>query len=133
MGPFLKPLVDVITLAGTARDFVSWYEQVLAGAFFTHSDTLGKFKLVQSMGVALGFVPPDTAAYCKGGNAAFPPYYAVCFTGQKIAGGDTPAPMTFCFTLNWKNKAETDGGYGATVAAFKAGVLSILGYIKASL
>jgi hypothetical protein len=48
-----------------------------------------------------------------------------------IAGGDTP--VTFCFTLNWKNKSETEPEYNATVAAFKAGVQSILGSIKASL
>jgi beta-lactamase class A len=131
VGPFEDPLNDVITLAGTARDFVSWYEQVLAGAFFTKADTLAKFKLLQTMGATPGFVPPDTAAYCKGGNTAFPPYYAICFTGQMIAGGDTP--VTFCFTLNWKNKSETEPEYNATVAAFKAGVQSILGSIKASL
>lgn len=132
VGPFLDPLNDVITLAGSARDFVSWYEQALAGAFFTKADTLAKFKLLQAMGVSPGFVPPDTAAYCKGGNVAFPPYYAVCFAGQMIAGGATPVPVTFCFTLNWKNESETAAEYTATVAAFKAGIQSILSSVKAS-
>ena len=67
------PLNDVITLAGSARDFVSWYEQALAGAFFAKPETLREFKRIQAMSVQIAkAVPPDTPAYAKGGELPWP-------------------------------------------------------------
>jgi beta-lactamase class A len=47
-GPLRPPLNDVITLAGSARDFVSWYEQALQGRVFTKPETLREFKRIQA-------------------------------------------------------------------------------------
>ena len=70
-GPLRPPLNDVITLAGTARDFVSWYEQALRGEFFTKPETLTEFKRIQAMSEQIAkAVPPDTPAYAKGGELA---------------------------------------------------------------
>ncbi len=69
-GPLRPPLNDVITLAGTARDFVSWYEQVLQGALFAEPETLTEFKRIQAMSEQIAkAVPPDTPAYAKGGES----------------------------------------------------------------
>ena len=46
------PLNDVITLAGSARDFVSWYEQALQGTVFSKPETLRAFKRFQSESIA---------------------------------------------------------------------------------
>jgi hypothetical protein len=39
----------VITLAGNAHDFVSWYEQALQGRFFAMRESLTEFKRIQAM------------------------------------------------------------------------------------
>ena len=46
--PVRSLLNDVITMAGSARDFVSWYEQALRGAFFAKRETLTEFKRIQA-------------------------------------------------------------------------------------
>ena len=43
----------MITMAGSAHDFVSWYEQALRGAFFTNPETLTEFKRIQAMSVQI--------------------------------------------------------------------------------
>ena len=58
-GPLRPALNEVITLAGSARDFVSWYEQALQGRFFTRPETLVEFKRIQAMSVQ---IPGDRAA-----------------------------------------------------------------------
>ena len=59
-GPIRSPLNDVITLAGSAQDFVSWYEQAQRGAFFHRRETLTEFKRIQAMSVQIArAVPPD--------------------------------------------------------------------------
>jgi hypothetical protein len=62
-----------ITLAGSASDFVSWYEQALHGTFFTKRESLTEFKRIQAMsGQITKAVPPDTPAYAKGGELPWP-------------------------------------------------------------
>src|SRR3954452_4407377 len=51
--PLRSPLNDVITLAGSARNFVSWYEQVLQAALFAKPETLTEFKRIQAMSVQI--------------------------------------------------------------------------------
>jgi beta-lactamase class A len=84
-GPLRSGLNDVITLAGSARDFVSWYEQALRGVFFSKPETLTEFKRIQAMSEQIAkAVPPDTPAYAKGGEFPWsgPPPMAKSFAGR---------------------------------------------------
>src|SRR5204862_5267092 len=106
-GPRRPPLNDVITLAGSARDFVSWYEQALRGAFFAKRETLTEFKRIQAMSEQIAkTVPPDTPAYAKGGELPWPGLSTKSFAGQIVVGGDGRTPATFCFIVNWNGPVE---------------------------
>jgi beta-lactamase class A len=133
-GPFRPPLNDVVTLAGSARDFVAWYEQALAGAFFAKSQTLREFKRIQAMSMQIPLaVPPDTVAYAKGGEFAAnfgSTLNAKSLAGQIVAGGNKPVPVTFCFVVNWDGPAED---FSATEAAFFAAIKGVLGAVKQTL
>ncbi len=133
-GPFRPPLNDVITLAGNARDFVSWYEQALAGTFFAKPETLIEFKRIQAMSVQIAqAVPPDTVAYAKGGEfpASVSTLNAKIFAGQIVVGSDNKAiPVTFCFIVNWDAPPE---GFNETEAEFFAAIKGILGVVKQTL
>jgi beta-lactamase class A len=99
-------LNDVITLAGSARDFVSWYEQALQGRVFSKPETLRAFKRFQSESIQILLtIPPDTPAYAKGGELPALPgstLNAKSFTGQMIVNnGEGTVPVTFGFVVNW--------------------------------
>ena len=100
----------MITLAGNARDFVSWYEQALAGAVFAKPETLTEFKRIQATSVQIPLtVPPDTPAYAKGGE--FSPVTGLGLPAQRQElrwadgrrQGKSQTPVTFCFVVNWDN------------------------------
>jgi beta-lactamase class A len=125
-GP-LRPLLNrVQSLAGSARDFVSWYEQALSGAFFSKPQTLTEFKRIQAMAEQIvKMVPPDTPAYAKGGEVAdFNGFNAKSFAGQMIVNGQTP--VTFCFIVNWMSPtndfAEVEAEYFAAIAGILSAV-----------
>ena len=88
-GPLRAPLNDVITLAGSARDFVAWYEQALQGTVFSKPETLREFKRIQAESVQIPLaVPPDTPAYAKGGEfPSFLGFNAKSLAGQIMVGG----------------------------------------------
>ena len=128
-GMLRPPLNDVITLAGTARDFVSWYEQALAGAFFAKPETLAEFKRIQSTSVQIPLtIPENTPAYAKGGEVvSLNGFNAKSFAGQMIVGN---TPLTFCFIVNWNGPAEE---FEPVQAAFFAAIKAILTAIKQGL
>jgi beta-lactamase class A len=135
-GALRPPLNDVITLAGNARDFVSWYEQALLGAVFAKPETLREFKRIQAGSVQIPLaVPPDVPAYAKGGE--FPttlgfPLNAKSFAGQMIVGqGEKQTPVTFCFVVNWENQSA--GDFPAVEMEFFAAIQGILAAIKQAL
>jgi len=132
-GPLRPPLNNAVTLAGTARDFVSWYEQVLQGAFFTRPETLIEFKRIQAMSEQIAkAVPPDTPAYAKGGEFAALlgfPGNAKSFAGQIVVGGEGRTPVTFCFVVNWDGPASE---FPAVEAEFFAAIKGVLSVIKQS-
>lgn len=100
-GP-LRPLLNpVMTLAGTARDFVSWYEQALKGVFFARSETLVEFKHIHAMSDQIAkTIPANTPAWAKGGEVDdFNGFNAKIFAGQMLTQRQTP--VTFCFIVNW--------------------------------
>jgi beta-lactamase class A len=130
-----QPLNDVITLAGSARDFVSWYEQALQGAVFSKPATLREFKRIQAGSVQIPLaVPPDTPAYAKGGEFAALPGFTLntkSFAGQMIINnGEEQVPVTFGFVVNWNGPSED---FTAVEAAFFAAVQGILTTIKQAL
>ena len=129
-GPFRPLLNDVETLASTAHDFVSWYEQALQGAFFTKPKTLAEFKRIQAMSVQIvETVPPDTPAYAKGGEVeSFNGFNAKSFAGQMIVGGQRP--VTFCFIVNWTGPASE---FEAVQAEYFAAIMDILTIVKRAL
>ena len=131
-GPLRSPLNDVITLAGSARDFVSWYEQALQGTFFAKPETLTEFKRIQAMSEQIAeAVPPDTPAYAKGGEfPSFLGFNAKSFAGQIVVGGQERTPVTFCFVVNWEGPASD---FPAVEAEFFAAIQGILGVIKQAL
>jgi beta-lactamase class A len=95
-GPPRPLLNDVVTLAGNARDFVSWYEQALAGAFFTRPETLVEFKRIQAMSEQIAkAVPQDTPAYAKGGEVvSYLGSNAKSFAGQIVVGVEKQTSVT---------------------------------------
>jgi beta-lactamase class A len=131
-GPVRSPLNDVITMAGRARDFVSWYEQALQGAFFARPETLTEFKRIQAMSKQIAeAVPPDTPAYAKGGELPWPELSTKCFAGQiVVGGGEGRTPVTFCFTVNWDGPLSE---FPAVEDEFFAAIKGILTVIKRAL
>ena len=124
-GPLRPALNEVITLAGSARDFVSWYEQALQGRSFTRPETLVEFKRIQAMSVQIPeTVPPDTPTYAKGGEFPSPDINAKSFAGQMVVGR---TPVTFCFSMNW---VDPESDFPAVQAAFFAAIKGILGVVK---
>lgn len=126
-GP-LRPLLNrVQTLAGSARDFVAWYEQALRGAFFEKPKTLTEFKRIHAMADQIvKAVPRDTPAYAKGGEVPdFHGFNAKSFAGQMMVASRTP--VTFCFLLNWHGAASE---FPAVEAEYFASIKRILRVIR---
>jgi beta-lactamase class A len=123
------PLNDQQTLASTARDLVSWYGQVLAGALFAKPDTLREFKRIQAMSDQIPLaVPPDTPAYAKGGEVDnLDGFNAKSFAGQMVV---RRTPVTFCFLVNWTSTQED---FAEVQAAYFAAITSILSAVKRAL
>lgn len=125
-----RPLFNnQMTLAGTARDLVSWYELALQGSLFAGEETRTEFKRIQGMSVQIvQAVPPDTLAYVKGGEVeSFEGFNAKSFAGQILAGR---TPVTFCFLVNWNGPADA---FAAVEAAFFASIRGILAAVKQGL
>jgi beta-lactamase class A len=134
-GPSRPPLNGVITLAGNARDFVSWYEQALQGTVFTKPETRREFKRIQAESVQIPLaVPPDTPAYAKGGELPTTlefPLNAKSFAGQMVVDQDEKqTPVTFCFIVNWDQSA---GDFPVVEKEFFAAIQNILAAIKRAL
>ncbi len=128
-GPLRPLLNDVQTIAGSARDLVSWYEQALQGAFFTKKRTLVEFKRIQAMSRQIAeIVPPGTVVYAKGGEVEdFNGARAKSLAGQMIVG---KTPVTFCFLVNW---SSTEGDFATVQAEFFSAIAAILRGIRREL
>jgi beta-lactamase class A len=114
-------LNDRQTMASTADDLVSWYRQVLTGAFFQQPGTLVEFKRIQAMADALvHVVPADTPAYGKGGSIDWQGFHCFCLSGQMIV---RKVPVTFCFTINWTGPSDSVGGI---FQSYKTAVADVL-------
>lgn len=129
-GP-VRPLLNTVeSLAGSATDFVSWYEQSLRGDVFAKPETLVEFKRIQAMSEQIvKAVPAETPAYAKGGEVAdFEGFNAKSFAGQMVVSGTTP--VTFCFVVNWQGPSSE---FAEIEAAFFAAILELLTATKQAL
>jgi beta-lactamase class A len=98
-GPARSPMNERETMVSTADEMVRWYRRALKGEFFQKPGTLTEFKRIQAMADAIALVvPPDTAAYAKGGSIDWQDFHCFSLPGQMIVRG---IPVTFCFTINW--------------------------------
>jgi beta-lactamase class A len=109
------------TMVCPASEFVSYYKDALAGAFFAKKETLVEFKRIQAMADAIALVvPQDTPAYLKGGSIDWNGFHCLAVAGQMIVAA---TPVTFCLTLNW---TDADGEKEAVEARYKQTVAEIL-------
>ena len=116
-----NPMNDKQTMISTAEDLVRWYQQALRGAFFSKPPTLVEFKRIQAMATAITTaVPPDTAAYGKGGNIDWGDFHCLAFAGQMIVA---KVPVTFCLTINWSGPNDK---VAAMTEAYIAAVADVL-------
>lgn len=108
-------------MASTAEELVRWYRQALRGRFFKKAETLVEFKRIQAMADAIPqIVPPDTAAYAKGGSIDWEGFHCFCVPGQMVVG---KVPVTFCFTINWTGPNE---GVPAMFRSYRDAVAGVL-------
>ena len=119
-----SPYNDKQTILANARDMVAWYEQVLAGTFFSDPATLIEFKRIHSTSIQIPkILPPGRVAYVKGGEADnLFGFFAKSMAGQMLINESTP--VTFCFLVNWANPDGT--GFKEVQAEFFAAIMDIL-------
>lgn len=123
LGDARSPLNDRETMQASARDLVSYYERTLAGRFFRAPETLAEFKRISAMANALPMVvPPDLAAYGKGGSIEWGGFRCLCLPGQMVLGDRTT--VTFSFTVNWNVPPKDVGPVQKTLVSVISGVLS---------
>jgi beta-lactamase class A len=112
--PFVNsPLNNVITMASTADDLVSYYSRALQGEFFKDAATLTEFRRILSLGDAIWrVVPLGARAFAKGGSIDIPGFHCVCIAGGMFFDNRW---VYFSFIINWDASAEADPD---TVVAF---------------
>lgn len=114
-------LNDVETMAVPASEFVAYYKRALAGEFFKEPQTLTEFKRVQAMADAIALVvPPNTAAYMKGGSIDWNGFHCLALAGQMVVGD---VPVTAAFMLNW---SDGDGDAQKITGEYKDAVADVL-------
>ena len=119
---------DTVSMLSSATDMVTWYQQALAGKYFTTAASLREFKRISSMATALWLtVPEDTVAYGKGGSLDWDDSNVVFLAGQMRV---KDIPVTFCFTLNWTGGTLTSN---TRIAEFGAAISKVLGAVNTSL
>jgi len=120
-GTARSPMNERETMVSTADEMVRWYRRVLKGEFFEEPGTLTEFKRIQAMADAISLVvPPDTAAYAKGGSIDWQDFHCFSLPGQMVVRG---VPVTFCFTINW---AGPDDSVAPMFGHFRERVADVL-------
>jgi beta-lactamase class A len=127
----LTPRSDAInaneTMASSATDMVSWYQQALTGKFFQTPTALREFKRISAMADALWItVPADTISYGKGGSIDWAGFHALCVAGQMRT---RDVPVSFCFTLNWTGTADSNARGGE----FAGAIAKVLAQVDAAI
>ena len=115
-GPLRSPMNRRETMQGSADDFVSYYEQVLAGELIRTEAMRREFRRISSMPAIFWSVGPEnTPIFGKGGSIEWDNFNALCLPGQMLVGGTLP--VTFSFVVNWKGKPSTIPGVGDQFAS----------------
>jgi len=115
------PLNEHQTMASSADDLVRWYQRAIRGEFFEAPGTVLEFKRIQAMADSLAHVvPPDTAAYGKGGSIDWEGFHCFSLAGQMVV---QKAPVTFCCTINWSGPKDD---VPRVFEAYKAAVTDVL-------
>jgi len=123
-GPVRQAINDQVTMMSTSNEFVSYYKRALKGAFFDKPATLTEFRRIQAMADAIArVVPPNIAAFAKGGSIDWADFHALSLPGQMVLGA---TPVTFCFTVNWTGD---DGAIPTVQAAYMAAVKAVLAQV----
>ncbi|MDM0085071.1 serine hydrolase [Variovorax sp. J31P179] len=106
--PNARPAVnDVQSMRSTATELVNWYRLTLAEGFFPNAAALTEYKRILAMADAIAvIVPPDIAAFGKGGSIDWEGFHALCFAGRMVVDR---TPVTFCFTYNWSGAEMSTG------------------------
>ena len=128
--PFVNlPLNNVMTMASTAHDLVSYYSRSLQGEFFENAATLNQFREILAMGDAIWLVPVPlgVSAFVKGGSIDVPGFHALCVPGGMFFDDRW---VYFSMTLNWFSPEQSDP---ATIGAFAAAASSALQLVKDAL
>jgi beta-lactamase class A len=119
-----SPMNDVQSMVSTADELVRWYRAALRGTFFAKPATLTEFKRIQGLADSLiHVVPPDVAAYGKGGSIDWANFHCFALAGQMVVG---KTPVTFCFTINWTGP---DDGVPKMFAGYAKAVVDVLGEV----
>lgn len=91
---------DGPSMQSTAAELVAWHRAALAGQHFSRPETLVTYKRIMAMADALAVaVPPDMAAWGKGGSIDWQDFHCRAFAGQMLAPS---GPVTFSFIQNWR-------------------------------
>jgi beta-lactamase class A len=119
---------DTVSMLSSATDMVTWYQQALAGKYFTSPDSLREFKRISSMATALWLtVPEDTVSYGKGGSVDWEDFHALFLAGQMRV---KDIPVSFSFTLNWTGGTLNSN---TRIAEFGAAISKVLYAVNTSL
>jgi beta-lactamase class A len=121
-------LNNIVTMASSADDLVSFYSRALQGEFFHDKATLNEFRRILSLGDAIPrIVPLGASGSGKGGSLDMAGFHALC-----VAGGMTfdERWVFFSLAINWTAAAVSDL---ATVQAFAAACGRSLATVKDAL
>ena len=114
-------LNEVMTMASTADDMVSWYRQSLRSGYFKTRAMNDEFARIQAMATALPqVVPTHIVAYGKGGSIDWQDFHCLSLPGDMVVGA---THVTFCFTINWTGP---DNGVPDMMKRYVAAVAGVL-------
>ena len=92
-------LNDVITMASTPDDLVSFFSRALQGEFFRFPETLAVFRAILSTADAIAATMPlGVSAFGKGGSFALNQEYALSFAGGMYVPDRW---VYFSLIINW--------------------------------
>lgn len=124
------PLNDRETMAGSAADFVDYYERILAGSFLRTPAMQREFRRISSMPRSYWAAAPDNSvAFGKGGSVEWKGFNCFCLPGQVVLASGVP--VTFSFCVNWTGKPSTIPGvadqFRSTISEALAAAAKVFG------
>jgi beta-lactamase class A len=106
-GPTRPVLNDVITMASTPEELVSFYSRALQGEFFRYTETLGVFRAILSLADAIPLAMPlEVSAFLKGGSLEFAGANALSVAGGVYVPGRW---VYYSLIINWTDDEAASG------------------------